>query len=164
MLKALRLFIEGEIRNMTQSILTTEWVNTLNSSPLIGLITVNPDTLESQINAISWVRANKRAQRLRIAVGHQSECVENLQKGSPFALGLIDQKGYHMLRGKATISELKKATIKYYVIECVIEEIKDVMFYGGVISQAPTYIKTYDQTLADKIDSEIYQALEEGWN
>lgn len=148
---------------MTQNILTKEWVDTLNNSPLIGLITVDPDTLESQINAISWVRANEDAQRIRIAVGHQSECVENLHKGSPITLGLIDQRGYHMLRGKAALSDLKKATIKYFVIECVIEEIKDVMFYGGAISQAPTYVKTYDQALADQIDNEIYQALLEGW-
>ncbi|HET6872926.1 MAG TPA: hypothetical protein VFH42_08075, partial [Sporolactobacillaceae bacterium] len=108
---------------MSQNRLTKEWVETLNNAPLIGLITVNPDTLESQVNAISWIRANETTGHVRIAVCHQSECVENLQKGSPITLSLIDQKGYHMLRGKATLSDLKKATIKYYVIECTIEEI-----------------------------------------
>lgn len=148
---------------MSQNRLTKEWVETLNNAPLIGLITVNPDTLESQINAISWIRVNETTGHVRIAVGHQSECVENLQKGSPITLSLIDQKGYHMLRGKAALSDLKKATIKYYVIECTIEEIQNVMFYGGVISQAPTYTKNYDPALAEKLDHEIYHALQEGW-
>ena len=149
---------------MTQTILTKEWVDTFNRSPLIGVITVNPDTLESQINAVSWSRANEETGQIRIAVGHQSECIEYLQKGSPITLGLIDQKGYYMFRGKAKLSDLKKDTIKYYVIDCLIEEIKDVMFYGGAINQAPTYIKTYDASLAEKIDNEIYQALQAGWS
>lgn len=144
-------------------LLTTDLASRLNKSPLISVLTVDPETLQTQINAVSWIRAHDGTQTIRIAVGHQSECLANIEKGSPVTLGWIDQKDYYMIKGPITVSDMKKGTMKYRIIELKVKSLENVMFYGGEVVQIPTYRKTYDPELAKKIDQEIEQALEEGW-
>ena len=156
--------MKGRTPLKTTNSLTPEMTTRLNRSPLISLITVDTESLRPQINAISWIRANNEEQKIRIAVGHQSECLANMEKGSPVTLGWMDIKDYYIMSGPTTLSELKKGTMKYRIIEMAIESMDNVMFYGGEISQIPLYTKTYDPELAKKIDQEIEQALEEGWS
>lgn len=144
--------------------MTQEMYERLNQAPLISVITVNPDNLIPQINAVSWLRAHPASGSIRIALGHQSECVLHFEKGSPIALGWMDEEGYWLIHGSATLSELKKGTIKYRILELKMESVQDVMFYGGAIEQTPSYRKTYDPVLAKKIDEEIEAELLEGWN
>lgn len=143
--------------------LTEEMVQRLNRSPLISVITVDPDSLHSQINAVSWVRAHFTDQRIRLAVGLQSECLANIEKGSPVTLGWIDSEAFYMLRGTTTLSDVKSGAIKYRIIDLAVQDISDVMFFGGAITQVPTYRKTYDPELVEKMDREIEASLEEGW-
>ncbi len=148
---------------MTTQLLTIDMTERLNQTPLLSVFTVNPETLDTQINAVSWVRANPSTQTIRIAVGHQSECLANIEKQSPVTLGWMDQTNYLMIKGPVTLSELKKGTMKFRILELKVESIQNVMFYGGEIVQIPTYRKTYDPELACKIDAEIEEALEEEW-
>ena len=64
------------------------------------------------------------------------------------------------IKGKGKVSEIIEKTIKVRVVSVEIESVEDVMFYGGKVTTEPAYEKTYNQSLAEKLDHEIYSLLE----
>jgi len=65
------------------------------------------------------------------------------------------------LKDKKYQSEIIEKTIKVRVVSVEIESVEDVMFYGGKVTTEPAYEKTYNQSLAEKLDHEIYSLLRE---
>jgi hypothetical protein len=49
--------------------------------------------------------------------------------------------------------------MKYRVITVDVKEVEDVIFYGGKVVQEPSYEKTYDPKLAEKLDNEVHELL-----
>lgn len=44
-------------------------------------------------------------------------------------------------------------------VELTIDRVDDIMFYGGMVTSEPKYIKTYSADLSKKLDTAIYTAL-----
>lgn len=66
------------------------------------------------------------------------------------------------MRGIATVSEVIERTMKLCVVTFDIEEVDNVMFYGGKVTVEPEYKKTYNTKLAKKLDTEVYEFLYTG--
>lgn len=52
--------------------------------------------------------------------------------------------------------------MKLCVVTIDIEEVDNVMFYGGKVTVEPEYEKTYNAKLAKKLDTEVYELLYTG--
>ena len=76
-------------------------------------------------------------------------------------LSVIGAGSCFSIKGKGKVSEIIEKTIKVRVVSVEIESVEDVMFYGGKVTTEPAYEKTYNQSLAEKLDHEIYSLLRE---
>ncbi|WP_408008993.1 pyridoxamine 5'-phosphate oxidase family protein [Pseudalkalibacillus sp. A8] len=138
--------------------LSPEIVNNLQGEKIINLITLDKQG-EPHLSAVSWVRADEDGEVIKIAVGHKSSTVKNIEQNENVTLGVIADGSYYSVKGTASVSEVIEKTMKYRVIYIQVNEVQDATFYGGKITVEPAYEKTYDADLAKKLDEEIYESL-----
>lgn len=139
--------------------LTPELVELLQKDPIVSLVTVDKDTKQPDLAAISWVKASQDGQTVKFALGHNARSAENIQAEPVVSLGVIGAGSYFAIKGKGTVTEIIEKTMKYRVVTLDVESVDDVIFYGGKITQAPAYEKTYDADLAKKLDDEVNELL-----
>jgi hypothetical protein len=135
-------------------------IETLKREVIVSLITVTPEN-DAEVSAVSWVLPSEDGKKVGIAVGHKGSSMSNLQKNPNVTLGLYADESYYSIKGKATVSEIIEKTMKYRVITVDVKEVEEVIFYGGKVVQEPTYEKTYDLNLAEKLDNEVHELLTE---
>jgi hypothetical protein len=135
-------------------------IETLKREVIVSLITVTPDH-DAQVSAVSWLLPSENGKKVGIATGHKGTSISNLQKNPNITLGVIANESYYSIKGTATVSEIEEKTMKYRVITVDVKEVEDVIFYGGKVVQEPTYEKTYDPKLAEKLDNEVHDLLVE---
>ncbi|MCR8849223.1 pyridoxamine 5'-phosphate oxidase family protein [Rossellomorea sp. SC111] len=132
----------------------------LQSERFVTLSTVDHETLGPNVSAISWIYA-KDEQTLLFAVDQRSRIVENI-KGNPLVVvNLIANESTYSIGGKASVyhEKLSGVPLKLTLIQLLINEVRDVMFYGSKISTEPVYEKTYDKTAADRLDRQVIEAM-----
>ncbi|QHE61163.1 pyridoxamine 5'-phosphate oxidase family protein [Rossellomorea vietnamensis] len=132
----------------------------LQSERFVTLATVDHETGGPNVSAISWVFA-KDEQTLLFAVDQRSRIVENI-KGNPLVVvNLIANESTYSIGGKASVHQekLSGVPLKLTLFQLVINEVRDVMFYGSKISTEPVYEKTYDKTAADRLDRQVIEAM-----
>jgi hypothetical protein len=139
--------------------LSPEIVEMLGGEKIVSIITVNKDTKKPQLSVVSWVLASETGMSIKIAVGHKGTTIENLESDPSVVLGIIGPDSCYSITGKASVSEIVHLTMKYRVITVEIDEVEDVMFYGGKVTVQPAYEKTYNAELAKQLDSEVYELL-----
>lgn len=124
------------------------------------LNTVDKDTGSPHASAISWVYALNES-TIAFAVDNRSRIVENIGKNSSVSLTVIGAGSVYAISGKASIQDEKMAGVplKLARIQMLINEVRDVMFYGSRISVEPQYEKTYDKKAAEKLDNQVMTAL-----
>jgi hypothetical protein len=144
----------------SQESLPTPLIEALKQEVIVSLITVTPEN-EAQVSAVSWLLPSEDGKKIGIAVGHKGSSISNLEKNPTVTLGVIALESYYSIKGKATISEIIEKTMKYRVITVDIAEVEDAIFYGGKVVQLPRYEKTYDKSLAEKLDNEVHEMLQD---
>lgn len=144
-----------------QNKLTSELINLLQGEKIVSLITNDEKICQPDLAMISWVLANTTGDRIHFAIGHNASSAKNIQADPNIILGVIGAGSCFSIKGKGTVSDIIEKTIKVRVVTVQIESVEDVMFYGGKVTTEPAYEKTYNKSLAEKLDNEIYSLLRE---
>ncbi|TWD88290.1 hypothetical protein FB550_12922 [Neobacillus bataviensis] len=146
---------------MTKTIdrLSTELAFSLQGEKMVSLITVDAETKLPQLSVVSWVNANLEGTQIKVALGHKASSIHNIQSNPNVIVGMIGEGSCYSVRGKACVSEVIERTMKLCVVTIDIEEVENVMFYGGKVIVEPEYEKTYNPELAKKLDTEVYELL-----
>ncbi|MCD8502634.1 MAG: pyridoxamine 5'-phosphate oxidase family protein [Bacillaceae bacterium] len=144
-----------------EQMLTEDLYLLLQKERFVTIATVDHETKGPNINAISWVYAPDR-QTIRFAVDSRSRIVHNIKGNPAIVLNLIGNGSAFAINGNAILKEekLNDVPLKLSLIEIVVKEVRDVMFYGSKIVEGPTYEKTYDAQAAEKLDSQVMGALQ----
>jgi hypothetical protein len=133
-------------------------IEALKKEVIVSLITITPDQ-DAQVSAVSWLLPSEDGKKVGIATGHKGTSISNLQQNPNITLGVIANESYYSIKGTATVSDIEEKTMKYRVITVDVKEVEDVIFYGGKVVQEPSYEKTYDPKLAEKLDNEVHELL-----
>ncbi|MEH7545870.1 MULTISPECIES: pyridoxamine 5'-phosphate oxidase [Bacillaceae] len=146
---------------MTKTIdrLSPELASSLQGEKMVSLITVDAETKLPQLSVVSWVNANPEGTQIKVALGHKASSINNIQSNPNVIVGMIGDGSCYSVRGKASVSDVIKRTMKLCVVTIEIEEVENVMFYGGKVTVEPEYEKTYNPELAKKLDTEVYELL-----
>ncbi|SFE42331.1 pyridoxamine 5'-phosphate oxidase family protein [Alteribacillus iranensis] len=145
-----------------QQQLTDELLQQLREETFVSLITVDHETGNPYVSAISWVYAPDR-QTIRFSIDNGSKNIMNVKKHAGIVLTIIDNGTTYAISGNASIIEenMDNIPIDLALMECRIEEIRDIMFYGGKLVNEPDVEKTYDEEAAEKLDNQVMNALKE---
>jgi hypothetical protein len=135
-------------------------VKYLQGEKLILVSTIDHETGAPNLNAISWLIA-KDEKTIRFAVDPRSRLVANLKKDPRIVLSVLGLETCYSITGKATVGAdtMPGVSLKMVMVEVQVEEVRDIMFYGGKLTVEPAYEKTYDPKLAKKFDTEVYNGL-----
>lgn len=139
--------------------LKPEMIAFLREECIVSMITIDAETKKTQLSVVSWVWATDDGKQVKIAVGHKGSSIDNIQADPYVVLGTIGPESCYSIKGKASVSDIFPGTMKYRVITIDVEEVEDVMFYGGKLTVLPAFEKTYDANLAKKLDAEVYDLL-----
>lgn len=146
--------------NQVEQMLSEELFQLLQKERFITIATVDHETSGPNVSAISWVFApDKRT--VRFAVDNRSRIVENIKANPSVVLNVIGNESTYSINGTAQVKveKLAEVPLKLALIEILIKEVRDVMFYGSKISVEPQYEKTYDQEAAEKLDRQVMEAM-----
>ena len=144
-----------------QSRLNKELIDLLQGEKIVSLITEDKETGQPDLAMISWVLASSTGEHIHFAIGHNASSAKNIHACPNVILGVMGAGSCFSIKGKGKVSEIIEKTIKVRVVSVEIESVEDVMFYGGKVTTEPAYEKTYNQSLAEKLDHEIYSLLRE---
>ncbi|MBO8163593.1 MAG: pyridoxamine 5'-phosphate oxidase family protein [Brevibacillus sp.] len=140
--------------------LSSELVKQLQGQTVVFVNVVEPESKQVYTSALSWVYAID-AKTIRFAVDTKSEMVNILEKDPQISFSFIGNESAYAVSGKATVKVRKtdNLTLKMALLEVEVQEVRDIMFYGGKIVQEPTFVKTYNADLVVKLDNEMKEAL-----
>ena len=141
--------------------LSQDLVNLLQGEKIVSLVTMDAETKKPNMSIVSWLVAHEGGKVIKFALGHKGTSVTNIQANPEVTLGVIGAGSCYSIRGNATISEIIEKTMKYRVVTVEVEEVEDIIFYGGQITSEPEYVKTYNEELAKKLDAEVYEMLKQ---
>jgi predicted pyridoxine 5'-phosphate oxidase superfamily flavin-nucleotide-binding protein len=145
---------------VVQRELTNEMKSFLQGEKLIFLSTVDHEKGIPNMTCISWLVANTSTE-ISFAIDPRSRVLDNLDRNATCNLTFIGLGSCYSVTGKASSNreQLDNVSIKMTQVSVAVEEVRDVLFYGGKISEEPNYVKTYDAELAKKLDTAVYAAL-----
>ncbi|MEH7098293.1 pyridoxamine 5'-phosphate oxidase family protein [Neobacillus vireti] len=146
---------------MTKTIdrLSPALASSLQGEKMVSLITVDAETKLPQLSVVSWVNANPGGTQIKLALGNKASSINNIQNNPHVIVGMIADGSCYSVHGKAAVSEVIERTMKLCVVTIDVEEVENVMFYGGKVTVEPEYEKTYNPELAKKLDTEVYELL-----
>jgi hypothetical protein len=139
--------------------LSPELASSLQGEKMVSLITVDAETKLPQLSVVSWVNANPEGTQIKVALGHKASSITNILNNPTVIVGMIAEGSCYSVRGRAAVSEVIEKTMKFCVVTIDVEEVENVMFYGGKVTVEPEYEKTYNPELAKKLDTEVYELL-----
>lgn len=115
---------------------------------------------QMRASAISWVHAVD-AKRIRFAVDQRARLLESVEQARPLLLQIVGPDSAYAVHGKGRVTGIAVTDIplRLSVVEVDVEEVDDVMFYGGVVTTAPTFTVTYGQELSERLDRAVFIAL-----
>jgi flavin reductase (DIM6/NTAB) family NADH-FMN oxidoreductase RutF len=95
------------------------------------------------------------------AVNSKSVIVDNIQHNSHVVLNVFAGGSVYSISGHGHVKaeQMENVPLKLTMVEIMIEEVRDVMFYGSRISIEPRFEKTYDERAAKKLDNQVMEAL-----
>jgi hypothetical protein len=134
----------------------------LQKERFVTLSSVDHETDGPNVSAISWVFAPDR-NRIYISIDNRSRIIDNVNKNPLVVLNIIANESNYSISGKATVKveKMDGVPLKLALLEIVIDEVRDVMFYGSKISVEPVYEKTYDAAAAEKLDKQVMYAMKQ---
>jgi hypothetical protein len=140
--------------------LSQELLALLQDERFAMLSTVSKQSGGPYTSAISWVYA-PNVSTIVFAVNSKSVIVENIQNNSRVVLNVFADGSVYAVSGHAHVKaeRMENVPLKLTLIEMMIEEVRDVMFYGSRIATQPRFEKTYDARSAEKLDNQVMKAL-----
>jgi hypothetical protein len=141
--------------------LSQDLIDLLQGEKIVSLVTMDETTKKPHLSIVSWLVAHQGGKTIKFALGHKGTSVSNIQANPEITLGVIGAGSCYSIKGIATVSDVIVKTMKYRVVTVEVESVEDVIFYGGKITVEPEYIKTYKKALAEKLDKEVYEMLNE---
>ncbi|MTH52584.1 hypothetical protein GKZ89_04125 [Bacillus mangrovi] len=132
----------------------------LQRERFVNIATIDHETGAPNVNAVSWVYAPDR-ERVYIALDARSGILENIHKHPAAVVHLLANESAYSITGNAhvKVERLEGVPLKLTLVELIISEVRDVMFYGSRISVEPQYAKTYDEKAASKLDQQVLDAM-----
>ncbi|UFJ41395.1 pyridoxamine 5'-phosphate oxidase family protein [Brevibacillus humidisoli] len=140
--------------------LSPQLIEALQGQTVVFVNVIEPESKKVYTSALSWVFATDD-KTIRFAIDTKSEMVAILEKDPKITLSFIADESAYAVYGNATVKVRKTEdlTLKMALLEVAVEEVRNIMFYGGKIVQEPSFIKTYNADLAKKLDNEMKEAL-----
>ncbi|WP_335870464.1 pyridoxamine 5'-phosphate oxidase family protein [Bacillus sp. 2205SS5-2] len=131
----------------------------LQNETFITISSMDRETCAPVFHAISWVYAKDEG-TLLMAVDQRSRLVENVMENAAVTVCLLANESTYSISGKVVeVEQLQDVPLKLSLLKLKITEVRDVMFYGSKIVQAPKYDKTYDKDAAARLDRQVMEAL-----
>lgn len=144
----------------TITALSEQLFDTLQKESFALLSTMDHETGAPAMNAISWLFA-KDEKTIRFAVDQRSRIGSNIGKQPLVNLTFIGAGSVHAIYGTVRLvtEALDGVPFKLACYDIEISAVRDAMFYGARISVAPEYEKTYDKRAAEKLDTQVFDAM-----
>ncbi len=148
--------------NKTQPSLTDDLLQALRKETYVAVATVDQETNAPYVSAISWVYATDK-DTVCFSVDNSSKTVANLRRNKALAITVIESGTTFAISGQGVIlkEKIEGIPIDLALIECAIDEVRDIMFYGGKMINEPGFEKIYDKEAAAKLDNQVMKALKE---
>jgi len=148
---------------MSESVtqLTETLLLQLKSETFVLLNTVDAETGGPTSSAISWIYA-LNASTFRLAIDHRSRLVENVRSNPLVTITVFGDGKVHAINGRASVAidPLPEVPFKLCCFDISVEAVRNALFYGAQLSSAPQYIKTYDQRASEKLDGQVFSAMQ----
>ncbi|WP_248926628.1 pyridoxamine 5'-phosphate oxidase family protein [Paenibacillus hamazuiensis] len=144
----------------TVTALSEQLFSALQKEPFALLSTIDHESGAPSVNAISWLFA-KDPGTVRFAIDQRSRIVTNIAQNRLVTLTFIGEGSVHAIYGNArqVAEALEGVPFKLACFDIDITAVRDAMFYGSRISVAPEYEKTYDKRAAEKLDTQVFDAM-----
>lgn len=146
--------------NRVDTSLSEELLTLLRQETFVLVATVDHESGAPNVKAISWVYAPDKY-TIRFSVNNRSKIVENLKNNSGLVISFIADGTTYAISGEGTIlkEKMDDVPIKLALVECTVQEVRDVMFYGAKMISKPSYEKTYDTEAAVKLDNQVMEEM-----
>ncbi|GAA4715375.1 pyridoxamine 5'-phosphate oxidase family protein [Brevibacillus fulvus] len=140
--------------------LSEELFALLQKERFMTLGTIDHESGAPSLSSLSWVYAPTQ-EKIRFAVDNRSRIITNINQNPQVVLHLIGAGSSYAINGtaKLAVERLEEIPLKLAMVEITIESVRDVMFYGSRISVEPQYEKTYNKAAAEKLDTQVMEAL-----
>lgn len=140
--------------------LTDALYNQLQRENFVLLHTVDSESGSPTSSAISWIYAVDTS-RLRFALDGRSRLISNLKTNQAVSITLFGSGSVHAVYGQAhVVSEhLEGVPFALACVDIHVNSVRDAMFYGARLSVLPEYEKTYDKRAADRLDTQVFDAM-----
>lgn len=140
--------------------LSPEMVEYLQGKAIVFLQAIDPDTQSIYSTALSWLYATSPT-TIHFAIDSKSKLIEILKHKPQATITFIGCESAYAVSGTVELKERKAEDVSIHlsILELQVHEVRDIIFYGGKIVTNPEFIKTYHQSLIDKLDREVYQAI-----
>ncbi|TBL78121.1 pyridoxamine 5'-phosphate oxidase family protein [Paenibacillus thalictri] len=144
----------------TITVLSEQLFAELQAESFALLSTIDHESGAPSTNAISWLFA-KDSGTVRFALDQRSRIVANIRKNPLVNLTFVGAGSVHAIYGEARVAAetLEGVPFKLACFDIGITAVRDAMFYGARISVAPEYEKTYDKRAAEKLDTQVFDAM-----
>ncbi|WP_040948408.1 pyridoxamine 5'-phosphate oxidase family protein [Gorillibacterium massiliense] len=144
----------------TLAVLSEQQFSLLQQEKFVLLGTVDAESGAPHASAISWIYAAEPS-RLRFAVDHRSSIISNIKANPKVTATFFGGGGVNVIYGSVRVvsEELDDVPIKLSCLDIEIESVRNAMFYGSRITVEPEYEKTYDRRAADKLDGQVFEAM-----
>jgi hypothetical protein len=125
------------------------------------LNTIDSETGSITSSAISWITPHSPS-KLRVAIDARSRLIANVKADKRVTLSLFAAGSFYAVQGTASVVQdrLEEVPIKLACLEIEVEAVRDAMYYGARVSALPEVEKTYDKRAADKLDAQVFAALQ----
>jgi uncharacterized pyridoxamine 5'-phosphate oxidase family protein len=146
--------------NQVENKLIKPLFDELQKERFVTISTVDFETGGPSVNAISWILA-KSEKVIYFAIDNRSRIIQNINQNHKVVINIIANESTYSIQGVATVKQekLNDVPLKLALVEMMIEEVRDVMFYGSKIVSDPQYDKTYDREAAISLDKQVIEAM-----
>ncbi|MFF2909681.1 pyridoxamine 5'-phosphate oxidase family protein [Paenibacillus sp. NPDC057934] len=143
------------------ALLNESLLSMLQSETFVLLNTVDAETSGPTSTAISWIYAVSPSV-LRIAVDHRSRLVNNMKVNPMVTITVFGESTVHAINGRAAVRQdhLDDVPFNICCFDVEIEAVRNALFYGAKLDSAPRYVKVYDQRAAEKLDGQVFAAMQ----
>jgi hypothetical protein len=144
----------------TNTALTEALYDQLQKENFVLLHTVDSESGSPTSNAISWIYAID-VNRLRFSLDGRSRLIANLKAHPEVSVSLFGEGSVHAVYGQARFvtDRLEGVPFPLACVDIEVETVKDAMYYGSRLSVLPETEKTYDKRAADRLDSQVFDAM-----
>ncbi|MNI20436.1 hypothetical protein D3C73_739180 [compost metagenome] len=133
----------------------------LQSETFVLLNTVDAESGGPTSTAISWIYAVSPS-IVRLAVDHRSRLVNNMKVNPLVTITVFGEGTVHAINGRALVRQdpLPGVPFKMCCFDVEIEAVRNALFYGAQLESAPKYAKVYDARAAEKLDGQVFAAMQ----